>query len=82
MTCSMWASWMLFFNLQRIKNKSGDEETTCDRPDNPYTSPIALKKTPKGVQLDYIMFRSNSGKEKVSTLLLGVENSLSSNYEL
>ena len=45
-----------------MKLEPGDEETTCDRPDNPYTTQQSLKLRPKGIRLDYIMYRENGGK--------------------
>jgi len=46
---------------QRAQNETGDNETTCDRPDNPYTVPSVLAQQPHGVRLDYIMYRANAG---------------------
>jgi len=37
------------------------DETTCDRPDNPYTMSSALAHRPNGVRLDYVMYRANAG---------------------
>jgi sphingomyelin phosphodiesterase 2 len=46
---------------RREKDRSEDEEMTCDRPDNPYTALSALRTHPNGIRLDYIMFRQNAG---------------------
>jgi sphingomyelin phosphodiesterase 2 len=48
---------------RREKANSDSEEMTCDRPDNPYTSPHSLKFRPNGTRLDYIMFRPNAGMD-------------------
>jgi len=47
---------------QRAQNETDDNETTCDRPDNPYTLSSVLARQPNGVRLDYIMYRANAGE--------------------
>jgi len=53
----------MLFLWQQAKSNMEDNETTCDRPDNPYTisSPLVLAH-PNGVRLDYIMYRANAGE--------------------
>jgi len=47
---------------QRTKNETMDNETTCDRPDNPYAASSSLAQHPDGMRLDYIMYRANAGE--------------------
>ena len=35
--------------------------TTCERPDNPFSSPSFVKTHPIGIRLDYILYRNNAG---------------------
>jgi len=53
---------VILFWWQRAKNETEDNETTCDRPDNPYTVSAVLARQPNGVRLDYIMYRANAGE--------------------
>jgi len=53
---------MMLLLRQRVKNETEDNETTCDRPDNPYTTSSALARQPHGIRLDYIMYRANAGE--------------------
>lgn len=46
---------------RRTKAQTDDNETTCDRPDNPYTVSSAPAQHPNGIRLDYIMYRANAG---------------------
>ncbi|KAI0232721.1 putative neutral sphingomyelinase [Lamellibrachia satsuma] len=39
--------------------------TTCERPDNPFSSPSFVKTHPIGIRLDYILYRSNAGYDMV-----------------
>jgi len=56
--------WIFFKNYNNLqKEKPGDvmEETTSDRPDNSFTPAFAKVLHPKGIRIDYLMYRSNSG---------------------
>ena len=47
-----------------------DNETTCDRPDNLYTTSSAHARSPVGERLDYLMFRANAGEFSASKILV------------
>jgi len=53
---------------QRVKNETEDNEMTCDRPDNPYTTLSALARQPHGIRLDYIMYRANAGESQPTNI--------------
>ena len=58
---------VLLSGWQRAKNETGDNEMTCDRPDNAYTVSSALARHPSGIRLDYVMYRANAGEYSVSS---------------
>jgi hypothetical protein len=42
---------------------SGEEMPTCQRPDSPFTSKYVADRHPEGKGLDFLLFRSNAGKQ-------------------